>query len=68
MTKLDWITVWAVIVVGAVVIIASTRYRVQHLARQLARELMEREAVLAGHAEWRPGTNGEPVFYWKDCQ
>lgn len=33
----------------------------------LARELMEREAVIAGHAEWRPGTNGEPMFHWRNC-
>ncbi len=67
MTKLDWITVWAVIVAGAVVIITSTRYRVQQRAHQLAIQMMQREAVLAGHAEWKPDTNGEPVFYWKDC-
>ena len=35
---------------------------------RLAREMMEREAVIAGHAEWRPGTNGEPVFHWRACQ
>lgn len=29
------------------------------------RELMEKEAVLSGHAEWIAGTNGEPVFSWK---
>lgn len=34
---------------------------------RLAREMMEREAVFSGHAEWRNGTNGEPTFYWKDC-
>lgn len=32
------------------------------------RELMEKEAVFAGHAEWIAGTNGEPVFTWKDCK
>lgn len=36
--------------------------------RRLAREMMEREAVIAGHAEWKPGTNGEPVFHWKSSQ
>ncbi len=35
--------------------------------RRLAREMMQREAVFAGHAEWRCGTNGEPAFHWKDC-
>ena len=36
--------------------------------RRLAREMMEREAVIAGHAEWKPGTNGEPVFHWRACR
>lgn len=67
MTKLDWITIWAVLAVVVVVIITSTRYRVQQRAHQLAREMMQREAVIAGHAEWRPGTNGEPVFHWRAC-
>ncbi len=67
MTKLDWITIWAVLAVVVVVIITSTRYRVQQRAHRLAREMMQREAVFAGHAEWRCGTNGEPAFHWKDC-
>lgn len=36
--------------------------------RRLAREMMEREAVIAGHAEWKSGTNGEPVFHWKSSK
>ena len=36
--------------------------------RRLARDMMEREAVIAGHAEWKSGTNGEPVFHWRECR
>lgn len=33
------------------------------------RELMEKEAVLLGHAEWTANTTtGEPVFSWKNCK
>lgn len=71
MTKLDWITVWAGLIAGAVVIcygtVTSIHYQDQRV-RQLARELMEREAVLSGHADWKPGDHGEPVFYWRPCQ
>jgi hypothetical protein len=40
---------------------------IQNRKREV-RELMEKEAVFAGHAEWIAGTNGEPVFTWKDCK
>lgn len=46
--------------------LAESKRKKQEIHR-LAREMMERESVFAGHAEWRPGTNGEPTFYWKDC-
>lgn len=47
--------------------LAERKHNKQEVHR-LAREMMEREAVIAGHAEWRPGTNGEPVFHWRTCQ
>lgn len=47
--------------------ITERKHNKQEVSR-LAREMMEREAVIAGHAEWRPGTNGEPVFHWRACR
>lgn len=37
-------------------------------SRRIALEMMQRESVFAGHAEWKPGTNGEPTFYWKEAK
>lgn len=36
--------------------------------RSVAREMMEREAVIAGHAEWVADTNGRPQFKWKEAK
>jgi len=41
---------------------ASYRMKV----RQLVQERMEVEAVMTGHAEWREGQDGRPVFCWKE--
>lgn len=45
--------------------IEMIEYRVR--LRHVVREMMEREAVFAGHAEWVPGDDGRPVFSWKPC-
>lgn len=61
--KLWFLTVFACFLIGALGGMDCHRKD----THRLAREMMQREAVIAGHAEWRPGTNGEPSFHWKDC-
>jgi hypothetical protein len=48
--------------VSTAIEMASYRLKV----RQLVQERMEVEAVMTGHAEWREGQDGSPVFYWKE--
>jgi hypothetical protein len=48
--------------VSTAIEMASYRMKV----RQLVQERMEIEAVMAGHAEWREGQDGRPVFSWKE--
>lgn len=48
--------------VATAIEMASYRMKV----RQLVQERMEVEAVMTGHAEWREGQDGRPVFYWKE--
>ena len=32
------------------------------------RDVQQREAVAAGHAEWVADKNGKPQFKWKECK
>lgn len=55
-----------IIVACAVMGLVDSRRRDD--SRRISLEMMQREAVIAGHAEWRPGTNGEPTFHWKEAK
>lgn len=65
LSEIDWsVYLWAV---GIALLLICGKETITNKNYEV-REMMQREAVFAGHAEWIAGTNGEPVFSWKDCK